>query len=110
MTATATATEYKVDLTPIKDSLNSVLTIRGAAEEMDYNYQKKFHPNSWEDSGYSISKDSNKYNVVIKVGGDVDLDKAVRNRGFELVSTDPNLPHLNLTCCVAKRISYNWGV
>lgn len=91
MTAQTTITDYKVEIVPIFESLNSAFVIRRGG---DADLAARSHKGSFDKDGFSVmanNKYRGEYDLVLKVGGDIDLCATLDKFGFSFVDAKHTL-------------------
>jgi len=85
---TPITTTYKVDIIPIYEDVHSALVIYGAATVEQHNkYAAQYNP-IWDEDNpaiYASRAVPGLYNLVLKVGGNIDMHASLAQHGLEFV-------------------------
>lgn len=83
-----TTTTHKIEIIPIYNDIHSALVIYGSATAKQHYEHSMRRDNTWDEDNHQICASlaiPGRFNLVLKVGGNIDLRESLAKHGFELV-------------------------
>lgn len=84
----APPTTCKIEIIPIYNDIHSALVIYGSATAEQHYKHSMRRDNTWDEDNHQICVSyafPGRFNLVLKVGGNIDLRESLSKHGFKLV-------------------------